>query len=456
MPILNDWLKKHTAVIREDLFTFLRFKTISSDPAYKEEHSRCAMWLKQYLHQLGCDAEIVETPGLPIVYAEDLRAGPPAPTILIYGHYDVQPVDPLEAWDFDPFNPVEKDGNVYARGAQDDKGQIFYAIAALGYFRESGRRLPLNIKFCIEGEEESGSGGLIQMLPKLKDKFKADDLLVIDFGILEKQAPSISLGARGFVAIDVVLRGSKGDLHSGEFGGVAYNPNRAAAELIAQLWDVNGRIAIPQFYDGVPDISVEEKQIFSSDEQAFIHAAGIKALGGEKGMKSSEACWLRPTIEVNGIAGGYAGCGFKTVIPAETRIKISCRLVPGQDPMRIGRLVCDFLTSKVKQGIDLSAEIFHGGKAFRGRSDCALVRAVSKAYEQLYHKPCRKILSGGSVPAIAEMIDALKLDVVGMGFGLASDNIHAPNEHFGLDRFFDGVTTVVRLIENRANLTLAY
>jgi len=433
--------------VREDFFTFLRFKTISSDSSLNAEQKRCAEWLCNYFRKLDCHAEVIETSNLPIAYAEDLRAGPKAPTLLIYGHYDVQPVDPIELWKSDPFEPVEKNGAFYARGAQDDKGQIFFAIAALRYIRETRQPLPINLKFCIEGEEENGSVGLATVLPSLKEKFKTDFLMVIDVDILDADTPSINLGARGIITLDVLLRGSNVDLHSGGFGGVAYNPNRAAAELIAQLWDQNGRVAVDHFYDDVTELSAHEKSFYQSGASAkAIQEAGIVALGGEKGLPPHEACWFRPTLEINGISGGYSGPGFKTVIPAETRIKISCRLVPNQDPARIGQYVKDFLLKKVKKGIHITVDVQHGGKAFRGRPDSKLAIAATKAFEEVFNKPCQRMLTGGSIPVVADLMGVLHPDVIGLGYGLAGDNIHAPNEHFGVDRFKKGIITVARTI----------
>ena len=447
MKEFQGWIDENFATVREDLFAFLRFKTISSDSSFLAEHKRCTEWLCNYFRAIDCSAEVIETCGLPIVYAEDMSAGPKAPILLIYGHYDVQPVDPIELWKSDPFEPVEKNGQFYARGAQDDKGQIFYAMAALRFIRETHRQLPVNLKFCIEGEEESGSVGLAKALPKLKEKLKTDYLLVIDFDMLDAATPSINLGARGIITLEATLRGSHIDLHSGSFGGVAYNPNRAAAELIAQLWDENGRVAVPHFYDDVDELTAHDKSLFSKTDAQFIKDAGIEALSGEKGLLSHEACWFRPTMEINGISGGYTGPGFKTVIPAETCIKISCRLVPNQNPDRIGQYVKDFLLKKVKKGIHLKVDIQHGGKAYRGQADSKLSKAVGKAYEDLFKKPCQKILSGGSIPVIADLMSVLNPDVVGMGYGLAGDNVHAPNEHFGVDRFKNGIFTVARAIE---------
>ncbi|MBF8262687.1 MAG: cNDP2 [Parachlamydiales bacterium] len=446
MKELHTWIDRHFSQIKADLFTFLRFKTISSDPSLKAEHQKCAEWLSRYLQQSGCQSEVIPTPGLPLVYAENLSAGPRSPTLLIYGHYDVQPIDPTNLWHTDPFEPVEKKSMVYARGAQDDKGQIFFAIQALRFFMETHKTLPVNLKFCIEGEEESGSTGLSKALPQLKDKLKTDDLLVVDFDIIDAQTPAINLGARGLITLEAVLRGSNIDLHSGMYGGIAYNPNRAAAELVCGLWDEQGRVAIPHFYDEVAELSMAEKALFSKGDVKFIREAGIEALSGEAGLSPIESCWFRPTLEINGLAGGYAGPGVKTVIPSEARIKISCRLVPNQDPFRIGQLVKEYLIRQVKKGIHISVEILHGGKAYRGQADSRLAKAVSTSYEEVMKAPCQKILSGGSIPVVSELMSALHPNVVGMGYGLASDNVHAPNEHFDLERFKMGIMTVVRTI----------
>ncbi len=448
MDRLCKWIDRGFSGISEELFTFLRFKTISADPAYQPEHLRCCKWLAGVFQNMQFQTEIIETSGLPLFYAENLHAGSEAPTVLIYGHYDVQPIDPIELWKSDPFEPVVRNGSVFARGALDDKGQIFFsAMAARALFALDGT-LPVNLKFCIEGEEEFGSKGLSEGLETLKEKLQADYLLVVDCGLPDAETPAIDLGGRGIITMDLSLRGSNEDLHSGLFGGIAYNPNRALAELIAGCWDEDGRVAIPHFYDEVIEASEEEKKAFAA---AYGHGhakeAGIKVFSAERGRSLSEANWVRPTLEINGMAGGYAGPGFKTVIPAEARAKVSCRLVPNQDPKKIGRLVADFLRSKVKKGIEVKVDLQHGGRSYRGKADSLLAGAVGKAYEEIFKKPCLKTLSGGSIPIVADLADAIGAQVVGMGYGLASDNMHAPNEHFGLDRFKKGILTVARALQ---------
>ena len=445
MQELTSWVDAHFAKIQSDWFTFLRFQSISTDPAKRQECDACAEWVKHQLHDAGCKAELIPTSGLPLVYAEDLSAGPNAPTLLIYGHYDVQPIDPIELWESPPFEPVIKNGTVYARGAQDDKGQIFYAIAALRALNACKRKRKVNLKFCIEGEEEKGSEGLASSIESLKQKLSADSLLVVDFGMLDAKTPAISLGARGIITMEVTLRGSEGDLHSGTFGGIAYNPNRALVELLNSCWDHDGKVQVPHFYDDVVMPSSSERALFKDLKHEL--PPGLKAVGGEKGFTPVESAWLRPTLEINGMAGGYFGPGFKTVIPSTAQAKISCRLVPNQDPDRIGKLVADFLRAKVKKGIEIHVEMHHGGKPYRGSSDSLLAKATEIAYEEVCGCPCKRILAGGSIPVIAQLMQAIDAEVVGMGYGLDSDQIHAPNEHFEISRFRKGILTVARIIE---------
>ena len=446
---MKEWIESNFASIREDLFTFYRFKTISADPSLQGELKRCAQWLCDQFHALDCKSEMISTSsGAPLVYAEDLSAGPQAPTLLIYGHYDVQPVDPLHLWKSDPFEPVERNGIVTVRGAQDDKGQIFYAVAALRALRALNIPLKVNLKYCIEGEEEFGSKGLSDALPSLKEKLQADYLLVVDFGIPNPHTGSINLGARGISTLEIILRGSTGDLHSGTFGGIAYNPNRALAEILAKCWDAKGRIAIPHFYDDVASLVGDEESRFSSEfEGGAFREAGIEAFGMEQGLSPLQSNWFRPSLEINGMAGGYSGPGFKTVIPAEARAKISSRIVPNQDPEKIAQLIEKFFKENTPKGMRVEVEFHHGGKPFRGSADSKLALAASQAYEELFEKPCLKTLSGASIPVVADLVQTAGAEVVGMGFGLTSDNIHAPNEHFDLARFKKGLWTIARIIQ---------
>lgn len=437
---MKSWIASQRERIQRDYFTFLKFPTIGVDPKCADAMHACAHWLKAQAESAGLQAELIPTSRFPLLYAE---AGQGPHTLLIYGHYDVQPVDPLEEWISPPFEPTVREGKVFARGALDDKGQMWYAIEALRMLKG---KLPLRVKLLIEGGEESGSEGLYEALPKISSRIQTDSLLVADFDLLDAQTPAISLGARGLTTMEVTLTGSNTDLHSGMHGGLAYNPNRALAELIATLWDKEGRVAVPGFYDEVEEMKAEGLT-FRFNEKTYASQFAIEKLGGESKRTLLERNWLRPTLEINGMAGGYAGPGFKTVIPARATAKISCRLVPHQDPDTIGKKVKAYLEKQVPRGIQIEVKLDHGGRPFRGRADSPLARALSDAYHEVMGKPAACILSGGSIPVIADLLRHSGGDVVGMGFGLAEDQIHAPNECFSLDRLEKGIETLARTIQ---------
>lgn len=445
---LKKWYQEHQSQIVKDYFHFLSIPSISADPSYRLDCEKTADWLCSFLQKGGLKTEKIQTAGLPLVYAEDLSAGKAAPTLLIYGHYDVQPVDPLDLWKSPPFEPTLREGQVYARGAVDDKGQIFYAIMAALCWKSLKCPWKINIKFCIEGEEESQSLGLRLALSELKEKLKCDSLLIVDFDELDKDMPAIALGARGLVALEVTLVGSSVDLHSGVCGGIAYNPNRALVELLAKLWDEQGRVQVPHFYDGIKEVSLKDLQAYSflHDPLYYQTTFGIQAFGGEKGRSLQEANWVRPTLEINGICGGYTGAGVKTVIPAKATAKLSCRLVPGQDPKKISSEIARFLKAHALQGMKVEIEEHPGSFAFLGSPHSKLAVAVSTAAEEATGVRCAKTLSGASIPIIEEMRKVCGAEVVGMGFGLADDNIHAPNEHFDMHRFEQGFLTVGRTL----------
>lgn len=448
LEMLKKWFSAHAQEIKKDYFDFLRFKSISTDPDYAKESLGCAEWLKNYIAKhCGMKAELIQTPGYPLVYAE--KIGQDAQTILIYGHYDVQPVDPVELWHSDPFVPTERNGKIYCRGAVDDKGQIFFAVTAVRAWHEMKKELPVNLKFCIEGEEESASVGLSKALPTLKDKLKADAMAIVDFGQFDETTPAITLGGRGLATLEVILTGSNGDLHSGSHGGLAYNPNRALAEVLAKVWDEEGRVQIKGFYDDVLEMTEKEKSLFTSclDENSYRKEFGIDAIGGEKGYPLFVKKGFRPTFEINGMSGGYTGKGFKTVIPAQAAAKISCRLVPNQDPHKILSSVIDFFKKNVQKGIRIEIKNTAGEEAFRGKPDSHLAKAAQLAASEVMGKECKRVVSGGSIPIIASMCKILQAEVVGMGQGLATDDIHAPNEHFDFKRFEHGFLTFARTLE---------
>ncbi len=436
----------------EEYFKFLKFESISTDPAFKSQLLACADWLADYIKKIGFDVELWPTSGNPVIFASNLKAGPNHPTLLIYNHYDVQPVDPLELWKSPPFQPTMRHGEVYARGAEDNKGQCFYVLQALKALSEISPTLPINIKLCIEGEEESGSAGLASILgdKHRQQQLKADYLAIVDMGLRNKLTPAVTLGVRGLVAMEVHAQGSNTDLHSGSHGGIVYNPLRALVEILSKLHDAEGKVMIPGFYDSIVEFSPKDKSIISLDFDPSTYETmfGAKATGGEKKYSPLERAWIRPTLEINGITGGYGGPGFKTVIPSRATAKISCRLVPNQDPKNIGNLVANHIMKLTPDGIKLEVNILKGGgKAIRANPSSPVVKAFAKAYEELFQKPCEYIFDGGSIPIVTELADASHSEVILLGFGLPDDCIHAPNEHFGIDRLEKGFLMMCRAIE---------
>lgn len=446
---LETWFNKHQEELLEEYFTFLRFKSISTLGDHKQDMRDCAHWLLQLTESMGFTAEIWETPTQPIVYAEYLDAGPDAPTVLIYNHYDVQPVDPLELWHSDPFEPTIRDGEIYARGAQDNKGQCYYVLAALKSLLDIDGALPVNVKLVIEGEEEAGSAGLLAILESRREKLQADTFLVVDMGIHAMDQPAITLGLRGATFATVTVTGSSSDLHSGLYGGVAFNPLHALVQLLAELRDAEGRITIPGFYDAVetPDAEELRKLDLEFDPEEYRASIGFLPTGGEAQWGPLERAWLRPTLEINGIGGGYFGEGVKTVIPAQAVAKLSCRLVPNQDPETIGNLLKEYLESRSTEGYRIAVELAKGGgPAVRTPLESPSMRAASQAITEVFQQPCRYILSGGSIPVIAAMGHVVGAEPILLGLGLPSDNMHAPNEHFGIQRIKKGMAVIGSLI----------
>lgn len=453
LDALKTRYSTHSDSILSDFFTFLRFASISSEPDYVQPLRDCLAWLKDYLSSLPFHIETWETTGHPVLFASYEGAGPDAPTLLIYNHYDVQPVDPLEGWNSPPFDPTIRQGQVFARGANDNKGQCFYVIQALKALFERDGKLPLNIKLCIEGEEEVGSAGLSQILEKKKQQLAADYLVVVDVGIPSLQGPAVSLGVRGIVTLEVTCVGSSVDMHSGVNGGIVYNPIHALVEVLAQLRDATGKIRVPHFYDEVEELSEKERASLSMqfDLKQYEKDFAASPTGGERELEPLARAWLRPTVEINGIFGGYTGAGFKTVIPSSATAKISCRLVPHQDPLVIGERVCTFLRALAPPGIEISTRILPGmGTAVRANPLSPLVKAFADAYEEVFALPCTRILDGGSIPVTAKLQQATQAEVLLVGLGLPGDCIHAPNEHFGLDRLEKGYLIMARAIENLA------
>lgn len=447
-------LKEQFARDRErivaDYFKFLRFPSISSEPEYQREVENCFQWLQQYLESMGLRTERWDTPRHPVLFAEYHTGDAGKPTVMIYNHYDVQPVDPLEEWTSPPFEPTVRDGEVYARGAQDNKGQCFYVLSAIRALIETTGTLPVNLKLCIEGEEEIGSPGLAGLLAARRDRLQADHLLIVDLGLHQAGKPAVTLGIRGLVSMTVEVTGSTCDLHSGSHGGIVINPLHALVKLLADLRAEDGSIAVPGFYDAVvpPTAAERSKLNFSFDEQDYGQKFGAASSGGEQSFSPLESAWLRPTLEINGLQGGYSGKGFKTVIPSRAVAKLSCRLVPEQDPLTIGRLVADYLQSRAPQGIEVRVEIHPGvGKAVRTSSESKVIRAVAQAYSEVLGGSCDFILEGASIPVVVELAAVSGAEIALMGYGLPGDRIHAPNEHFGLERIEHGFLTIARALQ---------
>jgi acetylornithine deacetylase/succinyl-diaminopimelate desuccinylase-like protein len=443
----------HFDTFTHQLEELLRIPSISTDSAYADEVERAAEWLVDHLTSLGTQhAEVVSTGGHPIVYAEHIT-GDDKPTVLVYGHYDVQPPDPLQEWDTDPFEPTRRNGTLYARGACDDKGQMFMHAKALESYLAAGEEPPVNLKFVIEGEEETGSVHLAPFIANHKSQLEADVVLISDTAMFAPGVPSITYGLRGLAYAEVTLQGPSRDLHSGIYGGGVENPINALAALLAQLHDEDHRIAIPGFYDDVRDLTDEERQTYAAlpfDEDRWKEEIGVPATKSEAGYTTVECISARPTLDVNGIWGGYTGEGAKTVLPAKAHAKISTRLVPNQRPDDIYDKMEAHLNDLCPDTMTLTFRRLHGGKPVLVDTDSDAMQAARDAMEAVIGEEPFFVRNGGSIPIVADFKDYLGLDSVLMGFGLDSDAIHSPNEHFGLDRFRQGIEAIIRFHERYA------
>ncbi len=435
----DAYFKEHREAHLEQLKEFLRIPSISALSAHKEDMRRAAQWLEQELKAIGMSrVEIMETGGHPAVYAERIDH-PGKPVYLIYGHYDVQPVDPLDLWETPPFEPTIRDGKIYARGASDDKGQVFMHLKVLEAILKRDGKLPVNVKLLIEGEEEIGSAHLTDFLKKHKEMLKADVVVISDTGLYARGVPSLTYALRGLAAMEVHITGARGDLHSGLFGGAAPNAVHALVQLLASLRQPDGKIAVKGFYDDVRELTAEEKESFASlgfDEEKYKQELGVTALPGEPGYTVLERLWARPTLEINGIFGGFQGEGTKTVIPAKAGAKITCRLVPDQDPQKVLDALEAHLKAHCPPGVRLEVKREKGNApACITPIDHPAIRAAMAALEEAYGKPAKFIRGGGSIPVVATFQTVLGAPSVLMGFGLEDENFHAPNEHFHLENF---------------------
>nr|WP_263326445.1 dipeptidase [Neobacillus sp. Marseille-Q6967] len=438
---LSENRDKHLAELKE----FLAIPSISSLPENKEDVQKAAKWVATSLREIGMEnVEVYETKGHPVVYGEWLKAEG-KPTVLIYGHYDVQPVDPLHLWESPPFEAEIRNEKLYARGASDDKGQSFMHIKALQAILETTGTLPINVKFLIEGEEEVGSPNLPIFVEENKELLSSDVIVISDTSMMEPGKPTIVYGLRGLCGVQIDVKGPKSDLHSGLYGGMIQNPIHALVEIVNSFHNKKGKITVEGFYDKVAALTADEKAAYESlgiTDKSFIEQTGVPELYGEEGYTTLERNWVRPTLEVNGIYGGFQGEGIKTVLPSEAHAKITCRLVPNQDPDEIADLLQKHIQSQTPPGVTVNVSLFDKGAPFVTPFDHPAIQAAGRAYEKVYNVPTSFTRGGGSIPIVAVFDQILSKPVVLMGFGLPDENFHAPNEHFHLENFDKGMLTL--------------
>ncbi len=436
-----------------ELKEFLRIPSVSTKSEHKPDVERAAQWVAGKLRGAGLEnIEIVPTKMHPLVYGESLRA-PGKPTVLFYGHYDVQPAEPLELWTSPAFEPTVRDGNLFGRGTADDKGQVHIHLKALEALLKTSGTLPLNVKVMIEGEEEVGSVNLWEFVQKNRERLKADALVVSDTSMLAKGVPSITYGLRGLNYYQIELTGPAQDLHSGVFGGAVPNPLTILCETIAKLHDKNFRVTVPGFYDDVATLSKQERKALNSlpwKEKEFRKTVGAPGLDGEKGFTIVERLWTRPTLEVNGIWGGYMGEGAKTVIPSKAYAKISTRLVPKQEPAKIAKLVEKHIRKLLPKSVTCKFEVLSTGKPWVAPYSNPIFQKAIHALESGFGKKAVFIREGGSIPFVTQMHDTFKVPCVLMGFGLPDENAHAPDEHIALENYFGGIKAVALFYQQLA------
>jgi acetylornithine deacetylase/succinyl-diaminopimelate desuccinylase-like protein len=446
------YARQHADRFVEELKELVRFPTVSTDSSRSPDMRACAEHLRKSLHLMGLRASIYDTPGHPLVYAEWLGAKG-APTLLVYGHYDVQPAEPLEEWDNEPFDPVLKDGWMIGRGSSDDKGQLFAHMKAAESCLATMGYLPVNLKLLLEGEEETGSEHLPPFLQHHRDMLAADVLVVSDSSMVDAVTPAICYGLRGICYMEIRLTGPARDLHSGGFGGAVANPANALVSVLATLLDGDGRVAVDGFYDDVVELDPEERSRIAAvplDERRFMTDVGVEELPGEPGYSVLERLWGRPSLDINGIFGGFQGAGAKTVLPSRAGAKLSCRLVPDQDADRIARLIVAHLRKHLPRGVRLETELMHGNNAFFISPQTPVFDAARAALKSTYGTDPALIREGGSIPVVPELQRALDCPVLLMGFGLREDWPHSPNERFFLENFHRGIEAGIRLLHELA------
>ena len=444
MLMTKDYIQENQARMLDELFSLIRIPSISAQPEHHDDMLACAQRWRQLLLEAGADeAHVMPSEGNPLVFAQK-TVDPKARTVLVYGHYDVMPAEPLELWKSAPFEPEVRDGHIYARGADDDKGQSFIQAKAFEYLVRSGQ-LRHNVKFILEGEEEIGSPSLEGFCRQHHELLKADVILVSDTSMLAADLPSLTTGLRGLAYWEIEVTGPNRDLHSGHFGGAVANPINVLCQMLARMTDADGRITVPGFYDDVEELSPEERRMIASipfDESRYKQAIGVQALAGERGYSTLERNSCRPSFDVCGIWGGYTGEGSKTVLPSKAHAKLSCRLVPHQDHEKISRLVADYLTSIAPASVSVRVTPLHGGQGYVCPITLPAYRAAERGFEKAFGRRPLAVRRGGSIPIISTFEQVLGLKTVLMGFGLESNAIHSPNENMPLDMLWRGIEAV--------------
>jgi acetylornithine deacetylase/succinyl-diaminopimelate desuccinylase-like protein len=454
MSDLDTYLATNDARIHAELFDFLRIPSVSARSEHNADVARAADWVAKSLRDAGLEAKIHETKGHPVVVGEWRKAGAGAPTILVYGHYDVQPAEPLELWHSPPFEPTIRDGRIYARGSVDDKGQLFLHVKALEAHLKTRGKLPVNVIVLAEGEEEVGSENLEMFIESHKDLLKCDGVIISDSAMFAPGLPSILSSLRGLAYFQIDVKGPSGDLHSGSYGGAVVNPAMALARILATFHDADGHIAIPGFYDSVrewPEAVRTQMRSLPFTDDGFLHEVGAPALGGEKGYSTLERIWTRPTCEVNGLLSGYTGEGAKTVLPAIAMAKVSCRLVPDQDPTQVEAAMKAHVARVAPKGVTATVTHLHGGRPWRADLDGPLFDAAKRALKAAFGREPVITGEGGSIPVVGDFQRILGAPVLLVGFGLPGENAHAPNEWMSDENFVKGMRAIAALWDEIGN-----
>lgn len=455
MQKIVEFVERNREKHVEDLVEFVKIPSISSSAEHRGEVGRCAEYLAERMRGAGMKtARVYSTPGHPIVFGEYVSS-PSKPTVLIYGHYDVQPVDPLDLWSSPPFEPVVRDGNLYGRGTVDDKGQVYAHLKAMEAYLAASGDLPLNVKMVVEGEEEIGSENLERFLETHKEMLAADWVVISDTPMFGKNMPSICYGLRGICYMEIEVKGPEGDLHSGSFGGVVANPLQVLAEIVTSMKDKTGRVQIPGFYDDVVPVSQKEREALARlpfEEAELKRIAAVPLLTGEIGYTHLERMWARPTLDCNGIWGGFTGEGSKTIIPSWGKAKISMRLVPNQNPEKIAKLFEQYVNEVAPPTVRVTVVHLHGGNGFLAPIEDPAVQATARALERAFGVPAYYIREGGSIPFVATIHGIFKKPCLLMGFGLPDENSHAPNEHIYLENYHKGILSAAFLYDELARL----